>query len=269
MDIKPLRRDARGWPLDDVRAIAPGRVVHTSEIAGSSNYGRYVVIEHRWGGCPYYSLYAHLNTIDTRVGATVAQGEKIGVMGFTGDGIDMRRAHTHLEVNLILSDKFEDWHARYFPSEQNKHGLYNGLNLEGLDVARLFLEAQRDPALTIPAFVAREETAFKVAMPWKPRIFLLQTYPWLLSKGADKPQSMEIAFNASGLPLRVTPRAEPAAEPVLTFAKKTGEPLVYVTRGLVTGGGSSARLSDSGQRLMALILGVGGMTTSNEGRNPE
>src|SRR5687767_5335775 len=57
IDIRPLRRDARGEPLDEVRAIAPGKVVHTNHTAGASSYGRYIVIEHIWGGAPYYSLY--------------------------------------------------------------------------------------------------------------------------------------------------------------------------------------------------------------------
>src|SRR5450432_2974040 len=48
MDIRPLRRDAQGEPLDEGRAIASGTVVHASRAAGASNYGRYVVIEHRW-----------------------------------------------------------------------------------------------------------------------------------------------------------------------------------------------------------------------------
>src|SRR6185503_1842245 len=59
IDIKPLQRDTSGEPLDAVRAIAPGVVVHASLAAGASNYGRYVVVEHRFDGCKYYSLYGH------------------------------------------------------------------------------------------------------------------------------------------------------------------------------------------------------------------
>ena len=75
MDIRPMRRDARGEPIDEVRAIAAGKVVYVSRAAGTSNYGRYVVVEHRWGGCPYYSLYAHLNTISVETGQTVRRGK--------------------------------------------------------------------------------------------------------------------------------------------------------------------------------------------------
>src|SRR5881628_1983081 len=48
IDIRPMQRDARGEPLDEVRAIASGKVVHTSLVPGYSNYGKYVVIEHPW-----------------------------------------------------------------------------------------------------------------------------------------------------------------------------------------------------------------------------
>src|SRR6266480_4965519 len=88
MDIRPLHRDARGEPLDEVRAMADGKVVYASRVAGASNYGRYVVVEHRWGGCPYYTLYAHLNTIAVEAGQKVSQGEKLAIMGHTGSGIN-------------------------------------------------------------------------------------------------------------------------------------------------------------------------------------
>src|SRR5947208_16444357 len=39
IDIKPLRRDARGEPLDEARAIAAGKVVRTDPVPGHSNIG--------------------------------------------------------------------------------------------------------------------------------------------------------------------------------------------------------------------------------------
>jgi hypothetical protein len=44
-------------------------------------------------------------------------------------------AHVHFEVNLILSHDFEQWHKLVFPTEVNRHGLYNGINLAGMDAA--------------------------------------------------------------------------------------------------------------------------------------
>src|SRR5438034_11185491 len=44
VDIRPLHRDPRGEPLDELRAIVAGNVVHTNLVPGYSNYGKYVVI---------------------------------------------------------------------------------------------------------------------------------------------------------------------------------------------------------------------------------
>ena len=162
VDIKPLQRDASGEPLDPVRAIAPGVVVHASQAAGLSNYGRYVVVEHRFDGCKYYSLYGHLSTIAVRPGQHVQARDQLGVMGHTGEGLNQARAHVHLELNLMLSRQFEAWHDASFKNDPNHHGLYNGLNLVGIDIARLFLALQKRPGLTIPEFLAEEETLYRV-----------------------------------------------------------------------------------------------------------
>src|SRR6266513_4611525 len=81
IDIRALRRDARGEPLDEVRAIADGKVVHTNPVPGYSNYGKYIVIEHRWDGSSYYSLYGHLSSITVKPGQEVRKGDQIAVMG--------------------------------------------------------------------------------------------------------------------------------------------------------------------------------------------
>src|ERR1044071_1933611 len=96
IDIRCLHRDARGEPLDDVRAIADGKVVHTNPVTGYSNYGRYIVIEHVWDGSPYYSLYGHLSEIVVTVGERVNRGQRIARMGYTGEGLNQARAHVHL-----------------------------------------------------------------------------------------------------------------------------------------------------------------------------
>src|SRR5437773_6731759 len=44
IDIRPLHRDANGEPLDEVCAIADGKVVHVNPLSGYSNYGKYIVI---------------------------------------------------------------------------------------------------------------------------------------------------------------------------------------------------------------------------------
>jgi len=114
IDIRPLQRDGHGEPLDVIHAIAAGKVVYINPVPSHSNYGRYIVIEHQFDGCPYYSLYAHLGAVQINIGDTVAQGDPIGVMGHTGEGIDGERAHLHLELNLLLNGDFDKWSAKYF-----------------------------------------------------------------------------------------------------------------------------------------------------------
>ena len=254
MDIRPVRRDARGEPLDEVRAIASGTVVHVNRAAGHSNYGRYVVIEHRWGGCSYYSLYGHLNTIAVETGEQVKQGGRLGILGHTGSGINRERAHVHLELNLLLNDHFEEWHDTFFKSDPNYNGIYNGLNLAGLDLARLFLALRANSVLTLPAFLAREEVFYRVIVPNSPNFQLPRRYPWMIESAPDeKPVAWEVSFARSGLPLRLAPSGKTVSGPELSYVKPG--PIDYrdMTRGNLAGRGASARLTDSGKAIMRLL----------------
>ncbi len=255
MDIKPVRRDAAGEPLDAVRAMAAGIVVYTNSLAGASNYGRYVVVEHRWGGSPYYSLYAHLNTIAVAIGDVVRQGDRLAIMGHTGSGINRERSHVHVELNLLLNTHFEEWHDTFFKGELNRHGLYNGINLAGLDLPRLLLALRAEPELSVPKFLGREEIFFKVIVANSPNFQLPQRYPWMIAGGApnEKPAAWEISFTRSGLPVRLAPRAETVSEPEISFVKASAIDARYLTRGNVTGRGANAHLTDSGRRFLRLL----------------
>ncbi len=254
MDIRPVRRDVHGEPLDDVRSIADGIVVHINSVAGHSNYGRYVVIEHRWGGCPYYSLYGHLKTIAVEKGQRVKERETIGLMGYTGAGINRQRAHVHVELNLLLNDHFEQWHDTYFKGEPNYNEIYNGINLAGLDLARLFLALRDNPALTVPGFLAKEEVYYKVIVPNSPNFELPQHYPWMI-QGApnEKPAAWEVSFTRSGLPLHLRASSKSVTGPELFFVKPSTIDYRNLTRGDLAGRGARARLTDSGKGLMRLL----------------
>jgi len=254
MDIRPMRRDARGEPLDDVRSMAEGKVVYACRQAGTSNYGRYVVVEHHWGGSPYYSLYAHLNSIAVEAGQTVKQGDKLGVMGHTGTGINRERAHVHVELNLLLNTNFEGWHAAMYPTETNHHGIYNGINLAGLDLPRLLIGLRENSALTIPAFLGKEQVHYKVLIPASPGFELPRRYPWMVEASPnDKPASWEVSFTASGLPVRITPSSRVVNAAELSWLKSSPIDARYLTRENVAGRGSSAHLTQSGKGLMRLL----------------
>jgi murein DD-endopeptidase MepM/ murein hydrolase activator NlpD len=255
IDIRALHRDTRGEPLDEVRAIGDGKVVHTNLVPGYSNYGKYIVIEHRWDGSNYYSLYGHLSSIAVQSGDVVKRGQPIAVMGYTGTGLNQARAHLHLELNLILSHRFEAWHNASFKNDPNHNGIYNGLNLVGLDIARLYLALRKNPSLTIPEFLGTEETFYKVTLP-KSRYFELQKlYPWMLTAATrnDK-SSWEISFARSGLPLKIEPSDKHVTQPELSYVKKSSIDYSHLTRDAISGSGANAHFTDYGRQSMRLLI---------------
>lgn len=255
IDIRPVHRDESGEPLDEIRAIADGKVVHTSLVAGYSNYGKYIVIEHHWGGSPYYSLYGHLSKIDVRVGDAVHAGQHIAVMGYTGTGINRERAHVHLELNLMLNPNFEQWYGAFVDkSDPNRHGIYNGLNLTGLNIARLYLALREQPSLTIPEFLSQEETVYKVTVP-RSRHFPLRTlYPWMLNGNtATEPRSWTVSFTRSGLPLKIEPSDRKVKEAELVYVKASLGSAGFLVDGIAAGPAAHPHLTDHGRQILHLL----------------
>lgn len=76
-----------------VTAAAPGKVV---EAKYRNGYGNTVMVSHRMNGREMMTLYAHLASIGVAGGQTVAQGEKLGLMGNTGAS---RGPHLHFEIH--------------------------------------------------------------------------------------------------------------------------------------------------------------------------
>ena len=254
IDIRPTRRDIRGEPLDPVFAVDGGKVVHTNVRAADSNYGRYVVIEHIWGGAPYYSLYAHLGSVRVAPGERVVRGRQIATMGHTGAGATREGAHLHFEINLLLHSRFESWHRRHFPAEPNHHGIYNGLNLLGLDPARILVESRRNLVLDIPTLLKCEEPFFRVRIPHSPRFELVRRYPWLnAAPGCAAPLSWELSFNRAGVPLRAAPSTAPAAAPALLWIRRSSDAYETITRDLIAGRGAQAQFTRTGRRFLELL----------------
>ena len=253
IDIRCLHRDERGEPLDEVRAIADGKVVYTNSAPGYSNYGKYIVIEHRWGGSPYFSLYGHLSKIDVRTGDAVHRGQQIAVMGYTGAGINRARAHLHLELNLMLDHNFQEWYNSFLhENDPNHHGIYNGINLVGLNIARLYLKLRENPSLTIPQFLGEEETFYKVALPKSRHFELPNLYPWMVSETAEA-RSWTVSFARSGLPLKIEPSELKVKQPEIVYVKPSSLNASYLTDGIATGPTTHAHLTEHGKQLMQLL----------------
>jgi hypothetical protein len=159
-----------------------------------------------------------------------------------------------LELNLMLSHQYNGWHTGFFPNEPNHHGLYNGLNLAGLDIARLYLALRKDAAISVPKFLAEEPIFYTVAIPRSAYFELPKKYPWMLVREpGPATQSWLVSFAASGVPLKIEPSPKAVSQAELVWVKNSPVDCSYLTRGDVAGHGRTAHLTDSGKRQMRLL----------------
>lgn len=254
IDVRPLWRDATGAPEDRVRAIAAGKVVHVNAVPGRSNYGNYLVIEHPTAGGPFFSLYAHLASAAVEPGSQVERGADIGLLGWTGEGLNRERAHLHLELCLMLHSDFPAWHASYAPGE-NHHGIHNGLNLVGIDVASIYQQQAGGRVVELPGSLRAQEVAWRAAIPLTARFELATRYPWLCDGPLVDAPSVELAFTRDGQPLSVKPFPSALPGPRLLWVKETSMPTTIFTNRRVTKRGDGYHLTPAGERYLRLIAG--------------
>ena len=212
LDIKCLRRDRRGEPLDDVFAAMDGVVRHVSTRAGDSSYGRYIVIEHPDETPAVYTLYAHLARIapGVRPGVRVSRGQTIGTMGHSSGGytIPRERAHLHFEVGLLATRNFQAWYDWKKFGSRNEHGPWNGMNLMGLDPLDFLNDWRAHRVNTFLDYFHRMRPAARVRIATRRVPDFVERYPALLR--GPIPAALggwEIAVNWTGLPFAWTPLA--------------------------------------------------------------
>lgn len=257
IDIAPVDRDAAGEPLDLVNAIADGTVVFCSPNA-QSNYGNYVVMAHLGGEDhgTFYSLYAHLKRIDTRAGQPVKRGAPIGLMGHTGDGIDRRRSHVHLELCLLLSERFDDYYGTHYKLG-NPYGNYHGHNLIGMDVSSFLKAAHAEPGLRPDEFLkTAAKPYYRVRIPNRngQELDIARRYPWLRKPGLAA-ASWEISVSGTGVPLAIAPSKEACTQPTVVWVQPFTGYHSWNTRSHLGGSGNTATLAPEGQRYLQLVTG--------------
>ena len=206
IDIKSIHRGHHNIPQDQVFACLPGSVAYINDRPAFSSYGRYIVLEHAEQGLHFYSLYAHLAKITQtlKTGQKVQQNAILGQMGHSScSPIPISRAHLHFEIGLKLGSlqTFQTWYNLQKFSTKNHHGMWNGMNLVGLDPLRFL----------------RKRTSFSSFLKEQPVAFILDIYrtktpdfihqnPALISKQESlKPQGWRVSFNWVGAPIRFEP----------------------------------------------------------------
>jgi murein DD-endopeptidase MepM/ murein hydrolase activator NlpD len=216
IDIRCLQRDKRGEPTDTVHATLSGTVAYLNQRQALSNFGKYIILRHSVDGVELYSVYAHLSEIRAglQAGQAVKAGEPIAVMGRTAnthEGISKDRAHVHFELNLLLNERFADWHRKHRAGQRNDHGGWNGQNLAGLDPRDvLWASAHQGERFNLVAYLRARPELCRVLVR-DTNIPFLRRYPMLAEKNPvaerEGVAGYEIALSFNGLPLQFIPRA--------------------------------------------------------------
>jgi hypothetical protein len=266
IDIAPVLPRRRGEATDPIFAFADGRVAYINAAAGNSGYGRYVVLEHPQMQPAVYSLYSHLARIDDSLaeGTVVAAGDTLGIMGRSAGGyvIPRERAHLHFEIGLRLSDSFQDWFDRQGFGSPNTHGLWNGMNLVGLDPLDFLTRARDGEVATIGEYFAGLPAGVILRVSTDSIPDLVMRYPFLLqgSVPTEGLAGWEVVLTGWGLPLRLIPlRAEDLGEAAapgsITISAVDPEELgTYACRQIVSLQGDQATLGRGGVRILQLIF---------------
>lgn len=210
LDLLATSHDKKGESTDPVVAVMAGVVRYASNSPGNSNYGRYVVLEHPDQRPAIYTLYAHLRDIAPGIGPgrSVMAGERLGTMGRSSSGspIPKERAHLHLEMGLRVSDRFGAWYAARGFGSPNPHGIWNGMNLTGLDPLAVFSRHRDGGFKSFVEVFADQPEAVVVYTARQGEPDFIRRYPELLvappSSVAAAGAGWEITFNQTGLPFR-------------------------------------------------------------------
>ncbi len=209
IDIKAVARDRRGEPTDSVLAAMDGVVRHVNATAGDSNYGRYVVLEHPGQTPGIYTLYAHLARIapGLRAGAPVTRGQVIGLMGHSSStNIPRDRAHLHFEMGLMVTRDFQFWFGAQKFGSANEQGLWNGMNLMGVDPLDFLTRWRARQVNTFQEYFAQLPPAVRLRLATTRVPDFVLRYPALLTKPLPAAvNGWEITCDWTGLPFRWTP----------------------------------------------------------------
>lgn len=212
LDIRPVARDARREPTDPVTAAMGGVVRHVSTKAGSSGYGRYVVLEHPDAVPAVYTLYAHLAKIEPGIapGREVKIGQVLGTMGRSAGGyaIPADRAHLHFEIGLVATQEFASWYAGKKFGSPNEHGLYNGMNLMGIDPWDYLRSWRAGQVNNFQEYFGRLRAVVRVRVATSRVPDFIRRYPSLLTKKMPTVGLIggwEVQCNGTGLPFAWTP----------------------------------------------------------------
>jgi hypothetical protein len=211
IDIAAYGRDRRGEPTDEIYAAMTGVVRHINSAAGDSGYGRYIVLEHPDQTPGVYTLYAHLARIapGLRTGLPVTRGQVIGTMGHSSGGysIPKERSHLHFEIGVMMTRDFQTWFGRRKFGGPNEQGLWNGMNLMGIDPLDFLNKWRAKRVNTFRDYFAQMDPVVTVRIATLRTPDFIMRYPSLLTKELPlgPVAGWELKCGWTGVPVAWTP----------------------------------------------------------------
>ncbi|TAG32320.1 MAG: M23 family metallopeptidase [Verrucomicrobia bacterium] len=213
LDLFPLEHDRKGEATDAVGAAMAGVVRHVNTRAGGSSYGRYIVLEHPAQSPAVYTLYAHLAEVAHGIspGVEVKAGGHLGTMGGSAGGytIPKDRAHLHFEIGVKMTESFAAWYKRRGFGSPNEQGLYNGMNLMGLDPLEFFARRQAGGLRSLDEVFRDLPAAVTLRIAHAGTPDYIRRYPSLANAGGAAEAAAitagggwEIDFSVTGVPVR-------------------------------------------------------------------
>ncbi len=178
----------------------------------------------------------------------------------THEGISKERAHVHFELDLIVNDRFADWHKKTSPEQRNDHGNWNGQNLNGIDPRLILLEQQKKGANFSLVQYIRSETELcrvfvrSVNFPWLKRYRPLVTRNPVAEK--EGVAGYEIALDFNGVAIELIPRAASEIKgkgKFILLSVNEPEEKKNPARRMVVKRGSHWELSNHGLNLLELL----------------
>ena len=234
IDIRSIRQTKSGEPVDLIFSALDGQVAYLNPKSNGA-YGKYIVLVHPRAELPVYTLYAHLSSIEPslKIGAAIARGKIIGVMGHTSTGSDAipkDRAHLHFEIGLRLADSFENWCSTRpeYGKTSNLHGVWNGQNLMGVDPGPLLTHSR----INLLDAIRNQPTALVVVIRTSKAPDFVSRHPALVSGDVGKAAGWYVEFTWQGLPKKWTALA--ANSPQLPQGRWSYTAIDYQYRNLLT-----------------------------------
>jgi hypothetical protein len=199
------------------------------------------------------------------VGSNVQLGQVIATMGHSagGGGIPAERAHLHFEIGLMATTGFSSWYTWKKFGSTNEHGLWNGMNLMGLDPLDFLRQWRERRVDNFQQYFANMRSVVRVRVVTSRTPDFIRRYPALLRKPLPLGfvSGWEIECNATGLPFAWTPLgpAEVAglrSESVHIQSVEAASVRAYRCKSLVKQRGSSYGPGGDLQTMLQLIFGL-------------